>query len=114
MDVDGCRWMWMDVDGCRWMWMDVDGCGWMWMASCAPVRGFSGDLFKKRPKFAKIVEIASKLRQNRGIWARILELDIGTTKNEFRACDLTPGGSKKTELSIFDALDVGGCRCIWM
>ena len=54
--------MQMDVDvyGCRWMYMDGDGCG--WMASCAPVWGFSGDLFKKRPKFAKIVEIASKQR----------------------------------------------------
>ena len=32
----------------------------------------------------------------RGIWARVLELDIGTTKNEFRACDLPPGGREKT------------------
>ena len=31
----------------------------------------------------------------RGIWARILELDIGTINNGFRAYDLTPGGSKK-------------------
>ena len=46
------------------------------------------------------------------VWTRILELDIGTTKNEFRACDLTPGGSKKTELSIFDALDVDVVR-LW-
>ena len=25
-----------------------------------------------------------------------------------------PRRVEKTELSIFDALDVGGCRCIWM
>ena len=50
--------MYMDVDGCTWLEMDVDGCG--WMASCAPVWGYSVDLFKKRPEFAKIVEIASK------------------------------------------------------
>ena len=31
----------------------------------------------------------------RKIWARILELDTGTPKNEFRACDLTPGGHEK-------------------
>ena len=31
----------------------------------------------------------------RGSGARILELDIGTTKNEFRACDLPPRGREK-------------------
>ena len=41
LDVGGCR--------CIWMYMDVDGLEEDWMhgmASCAPVWGFSGDLFK--------------------------------------------------------------------
>ena len=38
--------------------MDVDGCG--WVASCTPVWGFSGDLFKNVQNLPK----SSKLRQN--------------------------------------------------
>ena len=55
--------MYIDVeDGCGWMRIDADGCG--WMASYASVWGFTADLFKKRPTFAKIVEIASKYYKN--------------------------------------------------
>ena len=53
----------------------------------------------------------------RGIWARILELDIGTIKNGFRACDLTPGGSKKRSyrfLMHWMWVDVDGYGCMWM
>ena len=44
--------MYIDVE------MDADGCG--WMASYASVWGVTADIMKKRPKFAKFVEIASK------------------------------------------------------
>ena len=66
MDVDGCGWIWEDVG---WMWMDMEtrkGRSY-WVGGVTrggpgapPVWGFSADLFKKRPKFCKNVEIASK------------------------------------------------------
>ena len=54
----------LDVGGCRWIWMYVDVHGLEEDWRHGKVRGFSADLFKKRPKFCKNVEIAPKYRKS--------------------------------------------------
>ena len=89
------------------------------LTASTPFNGVARKVPFSEPACVQAIDFTSRFPprqlEARGIWARILELDIWTTKIEFRACDLTPGGSKKRSYQfLMRWMDADGCGYLWI